>query len=320
MQLHHLCETGVRRAVGEIRPALRPRRIERDALRKRHHPRRQFDGKVDYVLRFLRAFQHFYRLFHLESVADRIPKRLVHRRHKRSGLAPRRLRAVHQSACKRERIGAALHERARAALHVEHQRARALGKFLRKDGADDERNGRNRSRHVAQCVEFLVRRRDLGGLRGDGYAARLYYAAECVERQTGVVARNGLHLVHRAAGETEAAPGERRYGESARGGERLDYEGELVADAAGGVLVRRQALPRQAFARMLHGVGERVRLGGGHPAAANGHCERRHLVVRHVAARVRRHEFAYLVGRKLAPLALSVQEKFYDHGIGSLSR
>ena len=56
-------------------------------------------------------------------------------------------------------------------------------------------------------------------------------------REVGAPAGDGFHLVERAAGVAEAASGELRHRRAARGDERHEHERDLVADAAGRVLV-----------------------------------------------------------------------------------
>ncbi len=64
----------------------------------------------------------------------------------------------------RARVVAALHERAAAALHVEHQRVAALGDLLAHHRRGNQRQALDGRGDVAQRVELLVGRRDVLGL------------------------------------------------------------------------------------------------------------------------------------------------------------
>ena len=57
-----------------------------------------------------------------------------------------------------------------------------------------------------------------------------------------------------------------------------------------------------------HRVGQRVRLGLGQAAEVDGHAERGHLVVRHLAARVAEDQLGQLVGGELMPVALALDQ------------
>ena len=61
-------------------------------------------------------------------------------------------------------------ERAAAGLHVEHQAVESLGQLLGHDAGGDERDRLDRAGDVAQRVEPLVGRRDLGRLPQHGAA------------------------------------------------------------------------------------------------------------------------------------------------------
>ena len=128
-------------------------------------------------------------------------------------------------------------ERAGAELHVEHQRVGAFGDLLRHDRRRDERDRLDRAGDIAQRVELVVGRREAGARGRDHATDRAQHVAHLVGRQVGAPAGDRFHLVERAAGVAEAAPRQLRHRGAARGDERHEDERDLVADAAGRVLV-----------------------------------------------------------------------------------
>src|SRR4029079_15022962 len=62
------------------------------------------------------------------------------------------------------RFSSRFHERAAAEFHVEHKAIETLGQFLAHDAGDDERLRWHRAGDIAQRVELLVRRADIGSL------------------------------------------------------------------------------------------------------------------------------------------------------------
>ena len=131
-----------------------------------------------------------------------------------------------------------LHERAGADLDVEHQRAGALGDLLAHDRGRDQRDRLDGAGDVAQRVELLVRRAP-----GPSPAAQITaptsssWASISSLDSVGPPAGDRLELVEGAAGVAEAAAGQLRHGDPAGRDQRRQRQGDLVADAAGGVLV-----------------------------------------------------------------------------------
>ena len=132
-------------------------------------------------------------------------------------------------------------------------------------------------------------------------------------------AGNRLELVERAAGVAEAAAGHLPERDAARGDDRADRERRLVPNAARRVLVDDLAAERAVQVDRLaapdHRVRQRERLRRGQAAEADGHQERGHLVVGHLAARVAEDELAQLVRRELLPAPLPLDQLGRaDHG------
>ena len=122
------------------------------------------------------------------------------------------------------------------------------GELLRQDRGGDQRHRFDRRRHVADGIEALVGRREVGGLADDG-------AAGLARRPGGTapssgwrpIAGNGIELVERAAGVAEAAPGDHRHEAAAGRDDRRQHQRDIVADAAGRMLVEhRPAAVRQS--------------------------------------------------------------------------
>ena len=75
---------------------------------------------------------------------------------------PIRLPTAVIAAASFSRFRARFHERAAAEFHVEHEPIEILRQLLAHDARDDQRLRRHRAGDVAQGVEFLVRRADVG--------------------------------------------------------------------------------------------------------------------------------------------------------------
>ena len=314
MRLDHRAEPGQRGAVGKPRPALLPRVLQGDLPRKRHHQRGKLHAEVDGLPSQLRAvlpaLKHLDCLRDLVRIADAPAERGVHPCDKGRRTPTCRLRAGHKGAGEGSRLVQGLHEGALPALDVEDERPRALGELLRQYRAGDERNRRNRAGHVPQRVELLVRRAYLLGLHRHGHADVGDDGAERVEGKRAAVAGDRLELVCRAAGDAEPPPRQGRDGDAARGRKRLHHERELVADAAGGVLVCRrhgQPAPLQAGTGAHHRVGEVGRLPLVHATAADRHGEGAHLVVGHGSPREPLDELSYLRRTERMSFALFVK-------------
>ncbi len=133
--------------------------------------------------------------------------------------------------------GRVLHERARADLHVEHERVGALGDLLAHDRAGDQRDRLDRAGDVAQRVELLVGRGQVVAGRADHRADVAQHGEHLLVGQRRPPAGDRLELVERAAGVAQPAAGQLRHGDAAGGDQRRERQRDLVADAAGGVLV-----------------------------------------------------------------------------------
>ncbi len=71
-------------------------------------------------------------------------------------------------------FGFGLHKRGATELHVENQGIEILRELLGEDGRNDERNAGHRAGHVAQGVEFFVRRHHAVGLAANHAAHFLH--------------------------------------------------------------------------------------------------------------------------------------------------
>ena len=114
-------------------------------------------------------------------------------------------------------------------------------------------------------------------------------ARDLVEREGRAPAGDGLELVERAAGVPEPAAGQLRHRRPARRDEGGERQGDLVADAAGGVLVDQRApdVPeREHLPGVDHRLGPAAGLGRVHPVQQDRHGQCGHLLVGDVAAGV----------------------------------
>ena len=102
----------------------------------------------------------------------------------------------------------------------------------------DRLDGRRR---VAERVEQLVGRGDLGGLADQDQAALVEHRLVAVEVEVDAEAGDRLELVERAAGVAQPAARDHRHRHARRRGDRRQDQRGLVADAAGAVLVDLQA-------------------------------------------------------------------------------
>ena len=90
---------------------------------------------------------------------------------------------------------------------------------------------------VAQRVQPLVGGRDPLGLADQAHAELVDELANLLDREVDAEAGDRLELVERAAGVAEAAARHHRHRDAARGDRRRERDRDLVADAAGRVLV-----------------------------------------------------------------------------------
>ena len=159
---------------------------------------------------------------------------------------PARCAEVEHRLGERARVLDRLHEGAVADLHVEHDRVRAAGDLLRHDARRDQRVVVDGRGHVAQRVELLVGRHEVGARADDRHPRLAHLRDELVGRELDPEARDRLELVERAACVAEPAAAHLRERDAARGDDRADRDRRLVADAAGRVLVDDLAAERGA--------------------------------------------------------------------------
>ena len=167
-------------------------------------------------------------------------------------------------------------------LDVEDQRVGAFGDLLAHDRRRDQRHAFDRAGHVAQRVQLLVGRRQVGRL-SDKHATELPEHRKALgHRHVDPEPRNRLELVDRAAGVPERPAGALRHQRAARGDDGHDDERHLVADAARAVLADLHARQRRqvdALAGPDHGVGQPRGLVGVEAAEHDGHQQGRRLVL-----------------------------------------
>ena len=148
-------------------------------------------------------------------------------------------------------------------LHVEHQALQPGRELLGEDGGGDERHRLHRRRHVADRVEALVGGREIAGLADDGAACAL--RSPCASSATSgcvLIAGDRVELVERAAGMAEPAAGDHRHDAAAGGDDRRQHQRDVVADAAGRMLVEHRPVglrPVEHVAGIAHGKRQRRR-------------------------------------------------------------
>ena len=211
----------------------------------------------------------------LERVAGGGGERLVHVGDERAGGAAGAGRDLDQRLGQGAGVVQGGHEGAGAGLDVEDEGVEAGGELLGEDRGGDEVDRLDRAGDVTDRIEAAVGGGDVGGLADDGAADVRDDAAEGLGVGLRGVAGDGVELVERAAGVAEAAAGDHR-DEGAAGGERRsEDEADVVADAAGRVLVDDRAgeVPFQDRAAIAHGEREGDALVGVHAAEEDGHGE-----------------------------------------------
>ena len=135
----------------------------------------------------------------------------------------------------RSRVG---QERARADLDVHHQRVEPGGELLGQDRGDDQRDRLDGAGGVADRVQAPVGGRELARSGRRSRSRPRHRRARSASRSgADVVAGDRLELVERAAGVAEAAAGDHRHRAAAGRDDRREQQADLVADAAGRVLV-----------------------------------------------------------------------------------
>jgi hypothetical protein len=158
------------------------------------------------------AAQGEHALLDLERVAAGAAERAVHRREQRDGGAAVVGAQLDHRAREVEPAVELGDERARPALHVEHEAGEPFRELLAHDARRDERDGLDGPGDVAQRVHLAVGRGDLRGLADERAAEALELARGGGEREVGAEARDALELVERAAGVAEAAARHHRHG------------------------------------------------------------------------------------------------------------
>ena len=190
--------------------------------------------------------------------------------------------------------------------------SRARSELLGHDRRRDQRDDVDRRGDVAQRVELLVGRDEVGGLADDRDADVAQLRDHLVDRQLDAEAGDRLELVERAAGVPEPAAAHLPERHAAGRDDRADGDRRLVPDATGRVLVddlpaeRRAEVERVAGAD--HRVGQRVRLGRAQPVEVDRHAPGGHLVVRHLVARVGEHELGQVSAVVLLAVALPLDQ------------
>ncbi len=207
-------------------------------------------------------------------------------------------------------------ERARSALHVEHEAVEILRELLAHDARGDERNRLDGRGGVAQRVHLLVGGRDLGRLADHRAAVLLDLCFRLGEREVGAEAGDRLELVERSTGVAERATGHHRHRDAERRDERREHERDFVADAAGRVLVDARAADVREIepvAAQQHRVGERGGFRAVEATEKARHEERGHLIVGDVTLGVGQGERAPLAGIDPAAIALSLDQAMCEH-------
>ena len=175
-----------------------------------------------------------------------------------------------------------VHDRAAAGFHVQHDRACAGGDFLGHDRGDDQRQAVDRAGHVAQRVERLIGRGEVGGLSDDGHTDFAHLPDKPVHRDIDARAGDALDLVERSAGVAQAAAAHLGDFCAAGGAQGRDDQRRRIAHAAGRMLVHAHAADAGKighFAGMHHGEREVARFFGGHAVKPGGHQQRGQLVI-----------------------------------------
>jgi hypothetical protein len=113
----------------------------------------------------------------------------------------------------------------------------------------------------------------------------------------------------------EAAARDHRHRAAAGGHDRREHQRDLVADAAGRVLVddRPVEVPLEHRARLRHRGGQRHALVGVHPAQEQRHRERADLRVRQRPVGDPGDEEAQLLGRERVAVALAADDLSREH-------
>ncbi len=128
---------------------------------------------------------------------------------------------------------------------------------------------------------------------------------------------DALELVERATGDAEPASGDHWHPDLIAGQERREDKRDLVADAAGRMLVhlwRRAPRILKHPSALHHRRGELTSFVRRHPAKENRHRKRAHLVVGDFTPGEAVDERDNLVGRKFVPVAFAFDQARDVHG------
>ena len=261
------------------------------------------------------AGEHVERFANFKRVADGAPKGAVHIREQCAAGSPEATAGGQKALGEAAGVGLGFHERAAAKLDVEDEGLRAFGKFLAHDGRGDEGNAGDGACDVAQGIEAAIRGGQRVGLPDHATADVGHNAAELGNAEAHIEAGDAFEFVEGTAGDTEAATRNHGHGEPQGGAKRRQRQGNLVADAAGGVLVRRWArqVEGEAVAGTHHGVGQDRRFGLGHAPEVNGHKPSGDLVVGQGAIGNALHPCTKIGLRMFPAIPLFLDEPLWHH-------
>src|SRR6266478_4740042 len=258
------------------------------SLAEIEHPRRKFEAQVAQI-GGPAALENFDGLGDFIRMPGHAPQRLIHIGNQGHDFFAHALPRFDHDFGKPNRIFLLLHEGPGARFHIKDQRVNALGKLLAHDGSANQADIFDRGSDVPERINFFVGGSNLRGLPDQAHAAFAEDAAQFLERQIHVEARNRFQLVERAAGVAEAAPADHRDGKPARRHNGRKNQRSLVANPTSGVLVHFLAGNFgmvEDFSGVQHRFSERRELRAVHAANPHGHQPRGHLVVGYFAASV----------------------------------
>ena len=186
------------------------------------------------------------RIGDLDRIAGGARERLVHVGDERDRRQAGADRDRGEPAREVARAFEARHEGARAGLDVHDEALQPGGELLGQDRGGDQRDRFDGGGHVADRIEPLVGGREILGLADDRAAGLGDRAPEQREIGLGDIAGDGIELVERAAGMAEAAARDHRHKGAAGGEHGGEHQADIVADAAGRMLVEDRAGQRGA--------------------------------------------------------------------------
>ena len=187
----HACETlgGFARIEGRLQ--LRARfLLARRQARDDEHLGAQRHRHLVQARRARFAAQVVDRDAHFDGIAGGVAQRFVHAGQDGRGAGAGAVADVDDRFGQFQRFGRGRHEGAAADLHVHHQRIQARRQLLGQDRAGDHGHRFHGRRGVADAVETLVGRRQLGGLADDGHTHVLHHLAEFFRFRHRAVARD----------------------------------------------------------------------------------------------------------------------------------